>query len=79
MTKFYMSNHEFWYIIQILTLNGSRVMNFQRIADLAASDWCHVSLGTPSIYLTNLGAIWGIPNLSLTSMAHCQPLWDVFR
>ena len=52
---------------------------FKENAELAASDWCHVSLGTPSIYLTNLGATWDIPNLSLTSMAHCQPLWDVFR
>ena len=55
MTIFYMSNHEFWYIIQILTLNGSRVMNFQRIADMAASEWCQISLGTRSINLNRSG------------------------
>jgi hypothetical protein len=45
---------------------------------MAASEWCQVALGTPSINLINLGANWGIQNLNLTTWAHCQSLNGIF-
>ena len=78
MTIFYMSNHEFWYITRVLTLNGSRVMNFQRFDDMAVSDWCHLALGTrsnnPSLSVYNLEH----QSNALSHWTHCQSLSENF-
>jgi hypothetical protein len=52
---------------------------FKEIADMAASEWCHVAQGTPSINAYHSGCNLGAAKQSLTSRTHKSASLGYFR